>query len=96
MTHPNRHHACRAVLAALILPACCLLTLAVPVVAEAKSTKALPTLRVMLNPATAPRGTLPDAARDRLAALADSAVVLVGTTRTGALELAVVPPPGTL
>jgi serine protease len=92
MTHPNRHHACRAVLAALILPACCLLTLAVPVVAEAKSTKALPTLRVMLNPATAPRGTLPDAARDRLAALADTPVVLVGTTRTGALELAVAGP----
>src|SRR5512139_2248102 len=89
MTHPNRHHGRRAVFAALILPVCCMFTVALPVAAEAKSTKALPTLRVMLNPATAPRGTLPDAARDRLAALAGTPVALVGTTRTGALELAV-------
>jgi len=37
----------------------CAMALGLPSAAEAKSAKALPTLRVMLNPATAPRGTLP-------------------------------------
>jgi serine protease len=92
MTCPKRRHVRRAVLAAVALPVFCAIALGSPIAAQAKSTKALPTLRVMLNPATAPRGTLPDAARERLAALADASLVLVGTTRTGALELAVAGP----
>jgi len=45
------------------------------------------TLRVMLNPAVAPRGTLPDAARERVEALLGTPVTLAATTRTGALDL---------
>jgi subtilisin family serine protease len=45
------------------------------------------TLRVMLNPAAAARGTLPDAARRRLEALAGMPLTLAGASRTGALEL---------
>lgn len=51
--------------------------------------KAVATLRVMLNPATAPRGTLPAAAKARLEALAGTGLGVAGTTRTGALDLAV-------
>ena len=70
----------------------CALALGIPAPAEAKSAKTQATLRVMLNPAAAPRGALPEAARQRLAALAGAPVALVGTTRTGALELAVAGP----
>ena len=57
--------------------------------AFATATKSTPTLRVMLNPATAPRGTLPDAARARIEAIAGSPVTVLGTTRTGAIDLTV-------
>ena len=60
MPRPYRHTVRHAALAALALPVFCAIALGLPVAAEAKSTKAMPTLRVMLNPATAPRGTLPD------------------------------------
>jgi serine protease len=56
---------------------------------SAKGARAAPTLRVMLNPAAAPGGTLPDGARERLEALAGAPLRVVATTRTGALELAV-------
>ena len=46
------------------------------------------TLRVMLSPSAAPRGTLTDAVRQRVEALAGAHVALAGTTRTGALDLA--------
>jgi hypothetical protein len=46
------------------------------------------TLRVMLHPATAPRGSLPDEAKQRLEALAGATLTLQATTRTGALEFA--------
>ena len=92
MTRIFRPTARHAALAALALPVFCAMALGLPGAAEAKSSKAMPTLRVMLNPAAAPRGTLPDASRDRLTALAGAPVALVGTTRTGALELAVAGP----
>lgn len=92
MTRISRPTARHAAIAALALPVFCAMALGVPGAAEAKSSKAMPTLRVMLNPAAAPRGTLPDASRDRLTALAGAPVALVGTTRTGALELAVAGP----
>jgi serine protease len=83
---PLRHFA------ALALPAVLAVTLGLPDAAQARPAKSVPTLRVMLNPAAAPRGTLPEAARERLAALAGAPVALIGTTRTGALELAVAGP----
>ena len=92
MTCLPRHIVRHATLAALALPIFCATALGLPAAAEAKSAKAMPTLRVMLNPAAAPRGMLPDVARDRLTALAGAPVALVGTTRTGALELAVAGP----
>jgi len=46
------------------------------------------TLRVMLHPYAAARGTLPAAVKARLEALAGSPLALTGTTRTGALDLA--------
>ena len=92
MTCLPRHIVRHATLAALALPIFCATALGLPAAAEAKSAKAMPTLRVMLNPAAAPRGILPDVARDRLTALAGAPVALVGTTRTGALELAVAGP----
>jgi len=82
MTRPPRHTVRHAALAALALPVFCAMALGLPGAAEAKATKAVPTLRVMLNPLAAPRGTLPDAARGRLTALVGAPVALVGTTRT--------------
>ena len=46
------------------------------------------TLRVMLSPAAAPRGTLPEVMRDRLERLTGARLTLIATTRTGALDLA--------
>ena len=51
--------------------------------------KSLPTLRVMLSPAAASRGSLPDAQRARIEALAGAPVSVAAVTRTGALELAI-------
>jgi serine protease len=45
-----------------------------------------PTLRVMLNPATALPGSLPEDAKARLEALAGGPLVVKATTRTGAIE----------
>ncbi len=92
MNRLPRHSVRHAALAALALPVCCAIALGLPSAVEAKSTKAMPTLRVMLNPAAAPRGTLSEGARARLTTLAGAPVALVGTTRTGALELAVAGP----
>lgn len=61
-------------------------TLAVPALAPAA--EPVTTLRVMLNPASAARATLPDAVKARLEAIAGRPLALAGTTRTGALELA--------
>ena len=57
--------------------------LAAPVAAETVSN-----LRVMLHPSVAPRGTLPDATRAKLERVAGASLALSGTTRTGALDLA--------
>ena len=45
-------------------------------------------LRVMLNPAIATRGTLSENLRSKLEAIAGTTLSLAGTTRTGALDLA--------
>lgn len=50
------------------------------------------TLRVMLNPSAAEPGALSDATRDRLEKAAGAPLGLLGTTRTGALDLAVAGP----
>src|SRR3954468_15115689 len=71
---------------AVVLAAFSALVLCAPDTAVAQP---IATLRVMLHPAAAPRGTLPDGVRAHLASLAGASVTLVGTTRTGALELAV-------
>ena len=57
--------------------------------AFALSAKSAPTLRVMLNPATAPQGSLPAAARARIEAVAGATVSVAAVTRTGALDLAI-------
>ena len=49
-------------------------------------------LRVMLHPHTAAAGALPAEALGRLAELAGTTLTLTGTTRTGALELALAAP----
>jgi len=63
--------------AALVLAA----GLALPAQAQSVSR-----LRVMLHPYAADAGTLPDAAKAKLEALAGISLTLAGTTRTGALE----------
>jgi len=92
MIRPSRRPIRRTTPAALAVAVFCAIGLGLPAAVDAKPNKATPTLRVMLNPAAAPRGVLPDAARNRLAALAGTPVALVGTTRTGALQLAVAGP----
>lgn len=67
--------------------ACALLVAAVPVAAEPVAT-----LRVMLHPYAAARGTLPADAQAQLEAVAGTPLTLAGTTRTGALELALPAP----
>ena len=57
--------------------------------ALAQPSKTIATLRVMLNPAAAPRGTPPEIALGRLEKLAGAPLGVLGTTRTGALEIAV-------
>ncbi len=58
-----------------------------PVVAQTVST-----LRVMLHPYLAAPGTLPPEAQARLEQIAQSGLTLTGTTRTGALDLALPAP----
>jgi serine protease len=67
-----------AALSALVLP---LTTQAAP-----GATAPGQTLRVMLHPAAAAPGSLPEDAKRRLEALAGASLVLEATTRTGALE----------
>ena len=67
--------------------ACAVLVAALPAAAEPVST-----LRVMLHPYAAARGTLPPEAQAELEAVAGVALTLAGTTRTGALELALPAP----
>lgn len=55
----------------------------------AASAKSMATLRVMLNPASVPRGVLSEATRTRLEALAGVPLRVHSVTRTGALDLAV-------
>ena len=71
---------------AAALAALSLLALASP---RAVHAQAVTTLRVMLHPSAAPGGTLPDEARARLEALVGGQVRVIGSTRTGALDLAV-------
>jgi serine protease len=53
----------------------------------AKAFKTIPTLRVMIAPSAAPRGTLPETMKARLEGLAGGPVTVLATTRTGALDL---------
>jgi serine protease len=76
-----------AKLGVLALVAAALAAIAAPA-ATAKGFKTIPTLRVMIAPTTAPRGTLPDAMKSRLEALAGVPVTVIATTRTGAVDLA--------
>ena len=71
----------------IALTACLALAIAAPALAKAEKTR--PTLRVMLNPSTAPRGTLPDNARVRLESLVGAKVTVAAITRTGALDLVI-------
>ncbi len=50
------------------------------------------TIRVMLHPLAAPRGQLPAQQQAQLEAIAGTSLTLKGTTRTGALELALTEP----
>jgi serine protease len=56
--------------------------------AAAAGSPAVPTLRVMLAPSLAAPGALPTAAAAHLRAVTAAPLTLAGTTRTGALELA--------
>lgn len=70
----------------LLLAALAAIQLLVPVAAAAAG-PAPATLRVMLAPSVAPRGTLPEPLRERLSAAAGASLELRGSTRTGALVL---------
>ena len=85
MSCTSRHTVARSLASALV--AAVIASVAAP--AMGKITKSAPTLRVMLNPAAAPRGTLPDAARARIEALAGASVSVAAVSRTGALDLAI-------
>ncbi len=67
----------------------CALAATVLILALATPAQAAPvtTLRVMLHPDMAARGTLPTAALAQLEAAAGTSLTLAGTTRTGALDL---------
>lgn len=58
-----------------------------PATTRAVPAERVATLRVMLHPSAAPRGTLPDEARSRLESLVGGSLTVTGTTRTGALDL---------
>ena len=83
MTSTFRRAAARSLASALVAT----LFAAVGASVDAKTTQTAPTLRVMLNPAAAPRGTLPESARARLEALAGASISVAAVTRTGALDL---------
>ncbi|HEX4885008.1 MAG TPA: S8 family peptidase [Casimicrobiaceae bacterium] len=75
-----------AVLAAFVLP---LSAVGATPAKAPMAAKSAATLRVMINPAAAPRGELPAAVKQRLETLAGVPLALAATTRTGALDLAV-------
>ncbi|HEX6944753.1 MAG TPA: S8 family peptidase [Casimicrobiaceae bacterium] len=88
----HRHGAVAALLAAQVAfftPPTAFAQTAEPPAPAPRST---PTLRVMLHPSAAPRGTLPEEVRQRLEAVAGLPFSVLGVTRTGALELAVADP----
>ena len=85
----HRHGAVAALLAAQVAFITPHTAVAQAVEPPAPSSKSAPTLRVMLHPSAAPRGTLPDEVRQRLEAVAGIPFSVLGVTRTGALELAV-------
>jgi serine protease len=80
---------CRAAVRTLAAALVASLALAAAAPVFAKTAKTMPTLRVMLNPVTAPRGSLPDSARTRIESLAGAPVTVAAVTRTGALDLAI-------
>ena len=84
MSDPTR----RAGALALAAAVAALAMLSASDASAAPATKRLTTLRVMLNPATAPRGAFPDDVRARLERVAGAPLAVVGTTRTGALDIA--------
>lgn len=61
-------------------------------IAASATAESVAKLRVMLHPYTAAPGSLPADALARLAELAETTLTLTGTTRTGALELALAAP----
>ncbi len=61
-------------------------------IALTASAATVSTIRVRLHPYTAPAGTLPPDALAKLEALTGTGLTLVGTTRTGALDLALAQP----
>jgi serine protease len=73
-------------LSRLALPAFAL-ALAASLAAASALAQSVTSLRVMLNPSFAPKGTLSDAAREKLEALAGMSLTQIGSTRTGAVEL---------
>ena len=73
---------CRAAARTLAAALAAGLALAAAAPVLAKTTKTMPTLRVMLNPATAPRGSLPDSARARIESLAGAPVTVAAVTIT--------------
>jgi serine protease len=85
MSRPFGRAAARTITVALAAS----LALAASAPALAKAEKTIPTLRVMLNPSTAPRGSLPDGARLRIESMVGAPVTIAAITRTGALDLQV-------
>ena len=80
---------CRAAARTLAAALAVGLALAVATPVAAKTGKTIATLRVMLAPSAAPRGSLPDGARQRIEALVGASVTVAAVTRTGALDLVV-------
>ena len=78
--------------AVLVQALAALTGLVVAVTATPAAAESVSGLRVMVNPAAAPRGTLPEALRARLEAIAGTTLAVASTTRTGALELALPAP----
>lgn len=69
-----------------------LATLGATAVAAPAFADAVAGVRVMLNPAAAPRGALTDAMLAKLERIAGAGFTLTGTTRTGAIELGLAGP----
>jgi hypothetical protein len=72
-----------------VLAATLAVTFAISFTASAAT---ISTIRVRLHPYTAPGGTFPPDAQAKLEALAGTGLTFIGTTRTGALDLALAQP----